>query len=370
MRTRNTFLRACAAGLLLLACSPGVEEGLEVRVELLEPESGAQVFSYEREKVVLSAPERFALDSVLPALDAQGRPAVRFSVSAPDRRRFELWTEEHLGRRVAFLAGGEVVMLADLDEPMPGGGVLSGGGSHGFTQAEVRRIVLLLRDEGDAETNGSGGSPRVSVDELKRRVGEEENAEFERFPLHAAAKRNRLDEAASLLDEAADVNGRTDRQQLTALMVAAKYGHIEMVRLLVERGAEVDATEPGGFTALMLASFRGYREIAVTLLENGADMNVALEDGRTPLFAAVAKGAEDLVLLLVDRGADLQHEDARGWTALHHAAQLGHLAIVRLLLEQGADGDARTHKNRSPLDLAGWDGHAEVEALLREYGAE
>lgn len=191
---------------------------LELRVELFEPEPGAEVFPVEGQDVVLSAPAFFAVEGARQTLDPRQHAAVDFTIEASDRARFERWTGERAGRRVAFLAGGAVVTLAHLEGPLTGEGVLDGG-VHGFAPAEARYIVRLLRGPAEEPPPRSGPS-------LKELADGRETKEFEAYdPLHLAAKRDRLDDAVAALAEERDVDEET-KLGPTPLMVAAKSGEI------------------------------------------------------------------------------------------------------------------------------------------------
>jgi len=88
------------------------------------------------------------------------------------------------------------------------------------------------------------------------------------------------------------------------LLLAAKSGDKERVRLLLENGANVNARDRYGWTALMWAVFKGYKEIVKLLLENGADVNVRDFFGNTALkFASMKIGCEEIVELLKSYGA-------------------------------------------------------------------
>src|SRR5947209_5518941 len=80
-----------------------------------------------------------------------------------------------------------------------------------------------------------------------------------------------------------------------------------------------------------------YTEIARMLLERGADINARDEWGRTALMIGADEGYSELVSLLLDWEADVHARDERGYTALMFAAWKGHLDVVKALIERGAD---------------------------------
>ena len=100
-----------------------------------------------------------------------------------------------------------------------------------------------------------------------------------------------------LIDRGANVNFGADRGAVTPLMLAALNASAPMVALLIERGAAVDATAAGA-TALTEAAQRGDPEVLRLLLEAGADPNVPMPDGRTPLCYAKGQGYDQAAELL------------------------------------------------------------------------
>jgi ankyrin repeat protein len=153
-----------------------------------------------------------------------------------------------------------------------------------------------------------------------------------------------------------DSNGRT------ALSWAAERGHEAVVRLLLEKGADVEAKTTFGETALPIAARGGHEAVVRLLLEKGAD--VEANNGWTALHWAAGVGHEAVVRLLLEKGADVEAKTDNGGTALHEAARGGHEAIVRLLLEKGADVEAKTTYGGTALHEAARGGHEAVVRLL------
>ena len=115
-----------------------------------------------------------------------------------------------------------------------------------------------------------------------------------------------------------DVNAR-DARGNTLLMRAAAFGSADAVRLLLDRGAEVDAKNQFGATALIFGA--NDPEKARLLIAKGSSVKVATSSGRTPLMtAATCDGCADTVRLLLSRGAAAQSADVVGNTSLSNAA--------------------------------------------------
>jgi len=149
--------------------------------------------------------------------------------------------------------------------------------------------------------------------------------------LIAAAENGDAESVRLLLDAGADMNA-TNNDGDTALILAAVQGHAEIVRLLLDRGANVEATDSDGYTAFIVAAASSHAEIVRLLLDRGADINATNHDGNTSLIEAAQNGYADIVRLLLDRGANVEATDNDGHTALRYAAQIGHAEIVRLIL--------------------------------------
>jgi len=106
---------------------------------------------------------------------------------------------------------------------------------------------------------------------------------------------------------------------------------------LLDKGADPNAKRPGdGATLLILSATCGHIEVVRSLLRRGADVNLPNRNGWTPLMAAVAKGHEAVVELLLAHGADPNMRHAYGWTALKLATQKGSKNMEDLLRKHGA----------------------------------
>ncbi|KAI8941427.1 hypothetical protein NX059_002649 [Plenodomus lindquistii] len=127
-------------------------------------------------------------------------------------------------------------------------------------------------------------------------------------------------------------------QSGVALALATRSNFVEIVRLLVEAGVDVNYQDEGGETALHMAARYGYAECAKALLE-GSNTNRAHVDicektfDWTPLFIACVDDHLHIVEILAAAGADLHRADNSGWTAIEHAALRGHIAIAEKLVE-------------------------------------
>ncbi|RKK80919.1 hypothetical protein BFJ68_g17676 [Fusarium oxysporum] len=171
-----------------------------------------------------------------------------------------------------------------------------------------------------------------------------------------------------LLEKGADAAAATT-DGLTPLYEASQKGHLEIAKMLIEKGADVTTADKGGRTPLHEASKNGHLEIANMLLEKGADAATATTDGLTPLYEASQKGHLEIAKMLIEKGADVTTADKGGRTPLHEASKKGHLEIANMLLEKGADATAATDYGRTPLHVASEYGHLEIANTLVKNGA-
>jgi ankyrin repeat protein len=162
----------------------------------------------------------------------------------------------------------------------------------------------------------------------------------------------------------------------TSLILAATNGHIDVVRLLLESGVDVNLQSDED-TALRAASVYGNIDMMRLLLQHGADINLQCKNGHA-LVTASRRGDLEIVRLLLEHGADVNLHNEGNGPALATACQMGHLEIVRLLLEHQADVNLMGHLDDgsvTPLEAASkgdyWDnnGHLGVVRLLLDSGA-
>ena len=163
---------------------------------------------------------------------------------------------------------------------------------------------------------------------------------------------------------------KRDRYGMTALMWASHCGHEAVVRLLLEKGADINAKDPFGGTALKEAADEGRKTLVRLLLEKGADINAIAGFGEPALITAAGLGLENIVWLLLEKGADINAKDRNEITALMLAVIYGEEAVIRLLLEKGADINAKDKYGETALMNVGGEGYEVVIRLLLEKGAD
>lgn len=191
---------------------------------------------------------------------------------------------------------------------------------------------------------------------------------------------------------------------MSALMYASRYGHDEIVKLLIDAGANVNATSTTGSTPLMFAAYGGNVQTVREILNKG-DVNtdvqvpngmtaliLAINEGhtevikllskkgnaprlrtghslKTPLMKAVSKGSLEVVNALLESNPNLEARDRNGQSALMHAIQKGNIEIFTSLLDKGANVNATDAAGASVLQWARALNRPEMVQLLQQRGA-
>ena len=205
-------------------------------------------------------------------------------------------------------------------------------------------------------------------------------------PVYCAAKEGKLNSVRILCEYGADINIPTNKG-ITPLYCAGKNEHQEVVRMLLENGArhdlfsaavlgegeqvarligegvEVNARQGGnGWAALYAAAKFGHLEIVQMLCEAGADINSSVA-----LHTAVWEGYASIVEELLARGAHVDVTDDKSFTALHYAAQKGFLPIVEMLCNAAADRSLLNSAGKTALELAREQRYREVVQFLVSF---
>ena len=187
-------------------------------------------------------------------------------------------------------------------------------------------------------------------------------------PLIIAARNGNLDSVKILLRYKADIEARgtlkfTDGEVVdgcTPLWAAAASGHLDVVELLLERNADVDSRTLKDSTPLRAAAYDGCLDIVNCLVEHGADVNTRTKYGNTPLMTTCYNGHMNVATYLAKHGANIHLQDEDGNTCLHCAAERGHVEVVSKLLGLGAK-EKQNYKRLTPLLVAS--NHCKIEMV-------
>jgi hypothetical protein len=143
-------------------------------------------------------------------------------------------------------------------------------------------------------------------------------------------------------------------------------------RMLEMKSIDVEARlrgEKDEFTCLLRAVYCDYFDICRLLIDKGAQIEAKSSRGLTPLHLSVLRGHIEIVRLLCDRGADIEARSNDGWRPLHRAALLGYISIVKNLIEvRNADINARDGSGGTALTVAKARGNTDVAAYLVSHG--
>jgi ankyrin repeat protein len=186
---------------------------------------------------------------------------------------------------------------------------------------------------------------------------------------YSSIRANDLAGLKSLLDQGASPN-TADNRQITPLMYAAEIGSVDAMKMLIDRGADVNAQNAFGSTALMWSVSEPAK--VRLLLDHGAQVNTVAKSGRTGLIiAAFTNPSAEVVGLLLKKGAKVSVMDERHVTPLSAATFGNDTATVRLLLDAGADIETQdTFIGLTPLMNAAGNRNVEAVKLLLAKGAK
>jgi ankyrin repeat protein len=213
-------------------------------------------------------------------------------------------------------------------------------------------------------------------------------------PLFQAIRAGNRDAVQSMVTADPSLINARGSDGVPAVRLAVYYGHPDISRMLLERGAvsdlydaaacgltdrlrdlldkepaSVNTLSSDGATPLGLAAFFGHREAVELLLDRGAPINKLSTNPAfpfAPLHSAMSGGHKDIVDVLLARGADVNVREGGGMTILHEAAAIGNLDYVKLLLARGANADGKTDEGKLPEDYAQARKHADVVELLKK----
>jgi len=186
---------------------------------------------------------------------------------------------------------------------------------------------------------------------------------------YSAIRENNLAQLKALLDQKASAN-LADPRGITPLMYAAEVGSLDAMRVLIDRGADVNAQNDIGSTALMW-SVSDPAKVRL-LLDHGAQVNLIAKSGRSALIiAAFTNPSAEVVRLLLAKGAKVGIMDNRHVTPMNAATFGNDTATVRLLLDANADIDTPdTFIGLTPLMNAAGNRNLEAVKLILAKGAQ
>ena len=186
--------------------------------------------------------------------------------------------------------------------------------------------------------------------------------------LHYAASFGHIQIVKILVEKGARINKKNDWGE-TCLHYAAKYGSLCTVEFLVTKGGDIFAEDQSRWTPFIDSVDSGSLNVTVFLATKGSDMNRRSRDGKAPLHIAAINGDLPICEFLVLNGAAIDSKDDSQKTPLHFAASEGHLNICQFLCNNSADQDIRDLTGRAALHYAALFGHVDVIECLIDHGS-
>lgn len=235
-----------------------------------------------------------------------------------------------------------------------------------------------------------------SLDRMTETITPANEARATPDELFRAVRQGNVKQVAHWIDAGADVNAKGGSREHTLLHEAIWWGRIEVVKVLVTKGANVNSRDGIGRTPLHTAIECGYLEVVELLLQKGADVNAEVEgiSGETPLDCAVRNRFRPAVSLLIQSGARLNYADAEegetlldyamtaddrkfakllsaggAETSIHTAAYIGDVKRVKALVDSGVEIDKLYEGDCTPLHFAAGAGSTKVVEFLIARGA-
>lgn len=195
-------------------------------------------------------------------------------------------------------------------------------------------------------------------------------------PLTIAARNGHQDVVALLVEKGAEVNASAGNgifasPALLAALTAPEFKevHLKTVQFLLSRGADTRGQGAYG-SPLVIASGLGHREAVRALLDAGADLNEIDNQGNFPLMAAAIAGRAEVISLLADKGANMRLASPKGDTPLICAAREGSVAVMQTLIARGAPINVQAGGGGTALSEACAGGKVEAVRVLLDQGAD
>lgn len=188
-------------------------------------------------------------------------------------------------------------------------------------------------------------------------------------PLHVASKCSRQDILQELLrhpEISSAINMFTDKASVTPLHEAAGSSSPEVVRLLIQAGADLTLLSGDRSTAFHIACSRGRLETCTELLQQGSALEGRDGESMTPLLRAAVAGRADVTKWLLSEGANIDAVDSTNSTPLAVCCYVRNLDVARLLLDAGARVAAKNAAGRSCAHLAVLSGKSKLLRLMLE----
>lgn len=182
--------------------------------------------------------------------------------------------------------------------------------------------------------------------------------------LVTAVKDNKIEMVSFCLSSGVNPNEVFDEDGSSVWFDCIYHRNIEMAKLLIENGLDVNLIDKLGEMALPKACFDMNIDMVRLLIENGADVKAREVNGSTAILVAADRSIE-IVKLLLENGAEINvREEELGQTPLRQAVFVNNVDMVRFLLDNGADVNIKDNEGKTPYDIAP---NKEIKELLNQY---
>uniref|UniRef100_A0A671U4V3 Ankyrin repeat domain 6b n=1 Tax=Sparus aurata TaxID=8175 RepID=A0A671U4V3_SPAAU len=192
---------------------------------------------------------------------------------------------------------------------------------------------------------------------------------YGRSPLHLAAYKGHIEVVRILLKAGCDLDIQDDGEQ-TALQRAAMVGNSDVISALIQEGCALDRQDKDGNTALHEVSWHGFCQSVKLLVKAGANVHAKNKAGNTALHLACQNGHAQSSKVLLLGGSRPDSKNHAGDTCLHVAARYNHVAMIRILLGAFCSVSEKNLVGDTPLHVAAALNHKKTVRLLLEAGAD
>ena len=156
-----------------------------------------------------------------------------------------------------------------------------------------------------------------------------------------------------------------DFHGITPLMLAAEYGHLNIIQLLMNLTENPNAPRNDGLTPIHCAAYAGCLEIVRLLMNSTTNPNAPNNDGYTPIHHAATKGHLEIVrLLMTTTTIPNAPSNSTGLTPIHIAAMKGHINVIQLLMTATTTPNVPSNTGWTPIHIAATKGHINIIRLL------
>lgn len=236
-----------------------------------------------------------------------------------------------------------------------------------FTLVMVIPFVLWADEIHDAVKSGDLDKVKTFINENSLLVNVKDNQN--NSPLHIAAVKGYKEIAKLLIEKGANLEAK-NMYGNTPLLDASRIGSANMIRFLIESGANINALDKYGTSIIARVSRRGFKDIVNLLIEKDVVIPAGEEKRKELLINSLSRGLIKLFMTLNRRGVDLNIKDDNGGSLLHSAVSGGLEEIIKLLIEKGFDVNEPDRYGWIPLHYACERNQMEAAKLLIKNGTD